>query len=445
MPIAKKILTRRQLLHFLGIGTASYLSLPLLSGCAIDPVTGKKQFMMMSESEEINLDKKQSPLQFSTDYGPLQDQLLNQYINRIGLELANRSHRPHMPFTFRGVNASYINAYAFPGGSIAVTRGILVELENEAELAALLGHEIGHVCARHTAEQSGKGMLTSLLLTGASVATSAAGYGGAADLVQSFGQLGAGALLAHYSRDNEREADSLGMEYMTRTGYNPSGMVGLMQVLLQNNKHKPSAVEVMFSTHPMSEDRLAWAKKAAKEKYSKLHNAPVHKERFMDMTTSLRKNKTAISLMQKGATAMAKGKYGTAEQTLRTVLQKMPDDYTGLVMMGKCQFALENTRKAVHYASRAAQIYPQEAQAHLIIGVSEIVNQRYDQAYQHLSTFDNLLPGNPEITFFRGVAKEGLGERQEAAQYYRGYIQRVKQGQKAQYAYNRLKTWGYAK
>lgn len=444
MSITKHVLTRRQLLHFLSIGTASYLSLPLLSGCAIDPVTGKKQFMMMSESEEINLDKKQSPLQFSTDYGPLQDQQLNQYISQIGLELASRSHRPHMPFTFRGVNASYINAYAFPGGSIAVTRGILVELENEAELAALLGHEIGHVCARHTAEQSGKGMLTSLLLTGASVATSAAGYGGAADLVQSFGQLGAGALLAHYSRDNEREADSLGMEYMTRTGYNPSGMVGLMQVLLQNNKHKPSAVEVMFSTHPMSEDRLAWAKEAAEEKYSDFHSAPVHKERFMDMTASLRKNKTAISLMQKGAAAMAKGKYGPAEQTLQTVLQKMPDDYTGLVMMGKCQFALENTQKAVHYASRATQIYPQEAQAHLIIGVSEIVNQRYNQAYQHLSTFDDLLPGNPEITFFRGVAKEGMGERQEAAQYYRGYIQSVKQGEKAQYAYNRLKTWGYA-
>ena len=445
MPIAKKILTRRQLLHFLGTGTVSYLSLPLLSGCAVDPVTGKKQFMIMSESEEISLDKKQSPLQFSTDYGPLQNQQINQYITRVGQELASRSHRPHMPFTFRGVNASYINAYAFPGGSIAVTRGILVELENEAELAALLGHEIGHVCARHTAEQSGKGMLTSLLLTGASVATSAAGYGGAADLVQSFGQLGAGALLAHYSRDNEREADALGMEYMTRTGYNPSGMVGLMQILLQNNKHKPSAVEVMFSTHPMSNERLAWAKEAAEGKYNKLRTAPVHRERFMDMTASLRKDKAAIALMQKSATAMGKGKYDSAEQTLQKALQQMPNDYAALVMMGKCQFALENTKKAVHYSRRAAQIYPQEAQAHLIIGVSEIVNQRYNQAYQHLSTFDTLLPGNPEITFFQGVAKEGMGERQQAAQYYMGYLQRIKQGKKAQYAYNRLKTWGYTK
>ena len=445
MPITKNRVTRRQLLHFLGMSTASYLSLPLLSGCAVDPVTGKKQFMIMSESEEISLDKKQSPLQFSTDYGPLQDQKLNRYISQIGQELSSRSHRPHMPFTFRGVNASYINAYAFPGGSIAVTRGILGELENEAELAALLGHEIGHVCARHTAEQSGKGMLSSLLLTGASVATSAAGYGGAADLVQNFGQLGAGALLAHYSRDNEREADALGMEYMARTGYNPSGMVGLMEILLQNNKHKPSAVEVMFSTHPMSDERLAWAKEAAEEKYSTLHTAPVHRERFMDMTASVRKNKTAISLMQKGATAMAKGEYGSAEQTLQKVLQQMPDDYTALVMMGKCQFALENTQKAVQYSRRAAQIYPQEAQAHLLIGVSEIVNHHYDQAYQHLSTFDTLLPGNPEITFFQGVAKEGMGKRQEAAQYYTGYIQRIKQGDKAKYAYNRLKTWGYAK
>ena len=110
-------------------------------GCAANPVTGKPQFMMVSEAQEIEIDKQHSPHQFSSDYGTLQDTSLNNYIDQTGKKLAARTHRPHMPYSFRGVNATYVNAYAFPGGSIAATRGILLALENESQLAALLGHE----------------------------------------------------------------------------------------------------------------------------------------------------------------------------------------------------------------------------------------------------------------------------------------------------------------
>jgi beta-barrel assembly-enhancing protease len=129
-------------------------------------------------------------------------------------------------------------------------------LEDEAALAALLGHEIGHVCARHTARQVSKGLLADAFLAGASVATSAAGFEGATDLVQGLGGLSAGALLARYSRDNEREADALGMAYMTRTGYSPEGMVQLMEMLQRSGRNQASAIELMFATHPMSTERL---------------------------------------------------------------------------------------------------------------------------------------------------------------------------------------------
>jgi hypothetical protein len=115
------------------------------------PVTGESQFMLMTEAGEIRLDQKHSPHQFSADYGQVQDPALNRYLNQKGKQLAAVTHRPDMPYSFRCVNATYVNAYAFPGGSIATTRGILLELENEAELDALLGHEIAHVNARHTA------------------------------------------------------------------------------------------------------------------------------------------------------------------------------------------------------------------------------------------------------------------------------------------------------
>ena len=106
-------------------------------GCATDPVTGKKQLMLVSEDTEVQIDRQYSPLQISSDYGAAQDSQLNSYVSEVGKEMAAKSHRPQMPYSFRVVNATYVNAYAFPGGTIAATRGIMLSLENEAELAAL--------------------------------------------------------------------------------------------------------------------------------------------------------------------------------------------------------------------------------------------------------------------------------------------------------------------
>ncbi len=198
-------LTRRK---FLWLSSAAAAG--ILSGCSTDPITGQTQLMLVSEESEVRLDKKNSPHQFSADYGIIQDKELNSYINRTGKKIATVTHRPNMPYSFQAVNAAYVNAYAFPGGSIAATRGILVNLDNEAELAALLGHELGHVNARHTAEQMSKGVLTSVVVGGI------AAYAGAKSqtygkIAEGIGMIGSGMLLASYSRDNEREVDALGM------------------------------------------------------------------------------------------------------------------------------------------------------------------------------------------------------------------------------------------
>lgn len=437
------VLTRRQVLRMLGIGVGSLMGQSLLSGCAVDPVTGKNSFVLLSESDEIALDKQQSPYQFSTDYGPVQDQHLNSYINRVGNELARHSHRLQMPYSFRAVNAAYINAYAFPGGSIAVTRGILVELESEAELAALLGHEIGHVNARHTAEQSTKGMLANLFVAGASVATGAAGYGNAANLVQSLGGLSAGALLAHYSRDNEREADALGMEYMTRAGYSPEGMTGLMEILQENGRKQPGAIELMFATHPMSRERLQYARQQAQSTYARFLPGVQNRERYMDQTANLRRIKPAIRFIQQANTAQAKKQYQKADALLSRALQIAPNDYTALVMQANGRLAMKNTGQARKLAFKATQVYPAEAQGHLVTAMADFVDKKYSPAYEQFSRYDQLLPANPEITFFKGLCLEGMQRRKESAKKYHRYLQQVQRGKNARYAYNRLKTWGY--
>jgi predicted Zn-dependent protease len=432
-------ITRREFLWLTSMSSAL-----LLVGCATDPVTGKSQLMLISEENEIQIDRQSSPHQFSADYGPLQDKSLDNYIDQTGKKMVAMTHRHQMPYSFRGVNATYVNAYAFPGGSIAVTRGILLALENEAELAALLGHELGHVNARHTAEQMSKGKLANVLVSGVSIfaGTQSAALGQIASQV---GMVGAGALLASYSRDNEREADALGLEYMAKTGYNPEGFVGLMDMLRSLSKHKPSAIELMFATHPMSDERYQNAVKTVETEYRFEQKLPLYRERYMDKTAKLRAIKGAIEAMQKGESAMAKKKFNDAETHLKKALEQAPDDYAGLLMMSKCLLALKKNDQANQYAEKAKKVYPQEAQAYHLSGFTKIRLKNFDAAHQDFNQYEKLLPGNPNTLFFKGYSLEGMQQIKASANAYYRYLQIVNQGKQAQYAYQRLVEWGYVK
>ncbi len=437
------MLTRRELLQLMSISTGALSLAPILSGCAVDPVTGRQQLILLSETEELNLDKAQSPHQFSADYGKVDDPSLNHYLNQVGLALVKHSHRPQMPFSFQAVNATYLNAYAFPGGSIAATRGILLELSNEGELAALLSHEIGHVAARHSAERATKGILANALLAGTSVAVSAAGFQNGSSLIQDLGVIGAGALLAHYSRDNEHEADKLGMKYMVSGGYSPKGMIGLMEILLKNKKHKPTAIELMFATHPMSKNRLRIAANRLKSDYSDKKIAPLFRDRYMDNVAHIRNDMKTIHSLQAAETSLQKKKYEKANQQISSALKTSPSDYTALVMMSKCQLSLNKPLFAEKHAALAIEIYPKEAQAHLLLGICSLTNKRFGMAYSQFDRYEKLLSGNPNIIFFKGLAREGMQNTQKAAKQYARYLRMVNRGQKAQYAYNKLKKWGY--
>lgn len=400
--------------------------------------------MLVSEDYEIAIDKKHSPHQFSADYGPVQDKALNTYLNQTGKRLASSTHRPHMPYSFRAVNATYINAYTFPGGSVAVTRGILLNLSDEAELAGLLGHELGHVNARHTAEQMSKNMLTTALVGGlaAYAGTKSAIYG---EVASKLGMLGVGALLASYSRDNEREADALGMEYSVRGKYSPTGLVDLMDMLRSMARQKPSAIELMFATHPMSEERYRTAVQSSTSRYQSAQSLPVHRERYMDHTAGLRALKAPIEEMHNGEMDMGKGKYKDAEAHFKKALQGAPGDYAGLLLMAKCQLVQKNHAEAVRYAEAAQTTYPGEAQAYHVIGVARIGTKDYDAAYDAFSTYERILPGNPNTIFFQGLSLEGMKQMKKAAAHYHQYLQVVQQGDQAEYAYKRLVEWGYIK
>ncbi len=435
-PISKKdAMTRREFMWLSSLAAAG-----LMAGCATNPVTGESQLMLVSEDQEVQIDRQYSPYQFSADYGTAQDQKLNDYVDRTGKKMAARSHRTHMPYNFRVVNANYVNAYAFPGGSIACTRGILLSLDNEAELAALLGHELGHVNARHTAEQMSKGMLTQAVVGGLAVAagTQGAFYG---NIASQLGQVGAGALLASYSRDNERQADALGLEYMVQSGYSSEGMVGLMDILNSMGKNRPSAIELMFATHPMSQERYQTAVQTVETKYKAAKKNPLYRQRYMDNTAKLRARKGAIDQMQLAEKEMAKNNFSAADKHLRKALKMAPADYTALVMMSKSQLVQKKWAVGRQYAEMAQQTYPQEAQAYHLSGFAKVKLKDYDGALEEFKRYDKVLAGNPNTLFFKGYCYEGMKKYPQAGKEYQRYLQAVNQGEYANHAYKRLRQW----
>lgn len=426
-------LSRRQALWLMAAASGG-----LVTGCAVNPVTGERQLSLMSTSQEIDIDRQHSPHQFSADYGVSQDAALKRYVEGLGKDISNASHRPDMPYNFNPVNANYINAYAFPGGSIAVTRGIMLEMESEAELAALLGHEVGHVTARHTAQRMSKQQLTGLVMAGAgAVIASRAGESQAA-LAMGLGGVAAGLLLARYSRDDERQADSLGMEYMAKAGHNPDGMVELMDLLRRQSSRNPSMIEQMFSSHPMSDERYANMKQEKQRRYTQQSQRSMQRERYMDNTARLRRLKPAIELQQQAETALRQEKFADAERLLSRSLNEAPEDYTGLVLMAKTLMIQEKNSQARPYLDRAMAAYPQEAQAHHLAGVASLHSGQPGAALERFQRYDNLLPGNPNTTFFIGLSHEGLGQQDQAAQAFAEYLRKGGSGQQADYARQRL-------
>ena len=437
-------ISRRSFLKYSIYTGVSATGIPALIACAVNPVTGEKQFMMISKEQEIQIDKAQSPHQFSSDYGVYQNSKTNKYIKSVGKKLTANVHRPDMPYSFRCVNATYVNAYAFPGGSIAVTRGILLELDNEAQLAALLGHELGHVNARHSAQQMSKGTLASLVVGGLAIAAGSKSDA-AGGIAQQLGMLGQGMLLSYYSRDNEREADSLGNEYMVKGGYSSKGFVGLMDMLNSMHKQKSSATSVLFSTHPMSSERYDTAINKNNNQYKYSKNYPLNRDKYMDSIADLRKMKPAIKQMQEGDAFMMKKQYAEAEGSYKKAIKNAGNDYTAHVMMAKCLLIQKKPLKALKYTKNAKNLYPSEAQAYHLSGMANIKLKHFNKAYNQFEKYDNYLPGNPHITFFKGYSQEGMEKIESAADNYTKYLNAVQQGEYAQHAYSRLKKWGYIK
>lgn len=221
------------------------------SACATNPATGQREFSLMSEAQEIQLGQQMDP-QVKQEMGVYNDAELQRYVSDIGMRLARASERPNLPWSFTVVDEPAVNAFALPGGKIYVTRGILAFLHDEEQLAGVLGHEIGHVTARHSAQQYTKATSAGIGLTLLSI------FVPEAQPYQGMAESALGVLFLKYGRDDELQADRLGVQYTGKNGWNPAGVAGMLRTLARLDEASGTSrgVPNWLSTHPAPADRV---------------------------------------------------------------------------------------------------------------------------------------------------------------------------------------------
>ena len=346
-----------------------------LSGCAVNPVTGKPDFMMVSEAQELAIGEQ--------NYAPMQqaegglydiDPELTAYVQEVGNKLAAVSDRP-LPYEFVVLNNSVPNAWALPGGKIAINRGLLTELNSEAELAAVLGHEIVHAAAKHSAQQLSRSVILQSAVLATAMVTGNNSFG---QFAVGSAAVGAQLLSSTYGRSAELESDKYGMTYMSRAGYDPSGAVALQETFVRLSENQDSDwLSGLFASHPPSQARVD------------------------------ANRKTAANLPP-GGTLGVESYQAAMKKTM--AVKPAYDAYDE----GSKALAEEKTDEALALAEKAIELFPDEGHFHALRGDVRSVDGEYDMARKN---YDSAIQRRDNYFYYylrRGLAEKELGELDRA-------------------------------
>ncbi|RMF17441.1 MAG: peptidase M48 [Gammaproteobacteria bacterium] len=353
----------------------------LLAGCAVNPVTGKKELMLISESQEFAIGREQYvPAQQSQGGRYVADPNVAVYVRQVGMKLAKVSDRPDLPYEFVVLNNSVPNAWALPSGKIAINRGLLVELQNEAQLAAVLAHEIVHAAARHSAKRLQQNLLISASLAGLGIALD---DNDLRDILVGGAGLGAGLALAKYSRDHESESDHYGILYMVRAGYDPQAAVELQRLFVRLSSARQSDwLQGLFASHPPSEERV-------------------------------RANQALVDKLGNPGGFRGEAEYKRAMKHLLATREAYKRYDTGMKLLRQkaWQAALDKARSAQVLEKNEALFYQLEAEALIGLGRKEAALRAYDKAISLNPEYFALYLGRAELL-------RSLGRDAEAREDY---------------------------
>ena len=444
----------------------------VLGGCRVNPVTGDKQLIVVSPDQELQMAKGYHPNLIYTYDGRYRDQHLTSYLNRIVQRLHSVSHRKDLPTNFTLLNTSIYNAFAIPG-YIYATRGFISELDNEAQFAAVMGHELAHVAALHTAKQMTNNLLTAL---GMGIAGQALGDSAGSQALLTAGQISVSLLGLSYSREQERQADRVGTYYMARAGWDPREAITMQKKLASLNDRKPTFMDRYLSTHPMTDNRLQEIRAVIEQKNlldsDYVQDDGVFAERWNGHIAELREVDKAYDPYDSGQELLQKKKYeqalekaeeaisGRSDQApfyrlkgdalvalkrpqearkaYRESLQRDSTYVLANIGLGRVAMSDEDYPEAERQFARAIEAFPASLNAQYGLGVSRVHQEKYREAIDPLRTVTEAVPKQPDPHYYLAVAYDNTGRPSAALAHYRAALQTGLTGDAAARARNRV-------
>lgn len=399
------------------LAAGSLLSLLLLGGCTVNPVTGASELLFVSPAQELSIGQQQyAPSQQSQGGQYMVDPELTVYVSQVGKKLAAVSGRPDLPYEFVVLNNDVPNAWALPGGKIAINRGLLTHLDDEAQLAAVLAHEVVHAAAGHSAQQMTQGMLLGLGGQIVGIIGSQAGYG---ELIGTGSQLGSALIQSRYSRDKELEADRYGMTYMSRVGYEPEAAVELQETFVKLSQGQQSSwMDGLFASHPPSTARVE-----ANRQYAAQLTPGVRNEKaYQKAIAQLKKDAQAYAYNQEALKAANSGQMDQALALVNKAIKAQPKESLFYTTKGQLQLQQKDYQNALSSFQQAHKLYPEYFLPLLGSGLAAKSLKSYARAEQDLILSSKLLPTQltafhlGEVTLAQNKTSEAVNYFKQAAQ-----------------------------
>ena len=364
------------------------LLLAILGGCAVNPVTGEKQLSLISEQQEWTMGAKQYIPTQQTQGGQFYlDPELSFYVREVGMKLAAVSDRPDMPYEFVVLNSSVPNAWALPSGKIAINRGLLVQLEDEAQLASVLGHEIVHAAARHSVQRMQTGMLINAGMAGVGIALADSDW---AQLAMGGAAVGAQLALAQYGQADELESDHYGIRYMVKASYDPMAAVELQQLFVKLSEGRESSfVSGLFATHPPSQTRVDRNLELAQ----KLDGGGFRgRDVYQRHLATLKRLQPAYDAYDKAVSLIQEEKFQQALGEINRAIDIEDGEAMFFALRGQIHQLLEQPDLADHDYDKAVSLYPEMFSYRLRRGLHAYALNNLNQAQEDITEANRTVP-----------------------------------------------------
>lgn len=368
-------------------------------------------FTLLSQEREIELGRLYLPASIDEFEGLYPEEEVQSYLQRLGNRIAQHADRK-MPYQFHLVNSDIINAFALPGGPVIITRGILLTLENESELAGILAHEIGHIERRHHAHFVEKQLALNLLLQVGSLFLPQNLTG---EILFQLAQISAGLLTLKFSRDQEKEADETGFILLLKSGYSPEGMLKVFERFKVMEKSRPPE---WLSTHPLPETRIReWGENLRKIKPS--GTLVKNSSSFEGILAILKKNQSSFEEVKKGKKALNEKNYDKAERHFLNAIELYPKNVPALIYLAKLKLRTNDYSSAKEYALSAIEYNPKLFSGYYLAGLSEFALRNWRASINYFEKAKALVPFDGAIHYYCGRSYENLQNYTEALENYK--------------------------